>query len=86
MVTENARELSLLRQRDKAKRSMQLWIALTGIWFVIGWAPWGVVGGFVGHAAGWAVYLVPLLVLAVVAAVQVAKVRRINAEIVEAGR
>ena len=86
MVTENARELSLLRQRDKAKRSMQLWIALTGIWFVVGWAPWGVVGGFVGHAAGWAVYLIPLVTLAVIALAQVAKVRRIDAAIVDAGR
>ena len=86
MVTENARELSLLRQRDKAKRSMQLWLALTGIWFVVGWAPWGVVGGFVGHAAGWAVYLIPLVTLAVIALAQVAKVRRIDAAIVDAGR
>lgn len=86
MVNETRKELDLLRQRDKAKKSMQVWVALTVIWFVIGWAPWGVVGGYVGHTAGWAVYLIPLVVLAAVAAVKFLRVRAINAEIVEAGR
>ena len=87
MVSETGKELSLLRQRDRAKRSMQLWVALAGIWFVIGWAPWGLVGGLTGSpAAGWAVYLVPLVVLGVMALLKVAKVRSINQAIVDASR
>ena len=69
MVTEDARSLRLLRERATAKRTAQLWLALTAAWaIVVGWVAWGLVNAVTDDAlvVAWLVYLLPLAVLAVV--------------------
>lgn len=84
MVKQEARTQALLRDREAAKRRLQVWVALTVIWgVVLGWAAWGLSGMVVdSDAVAWLVYLVPLAVLAVGSLLAWARVRRVDADLV----
>lgn len=86
MVNEDRRTLELLRQRDRARRAVPVWVGLAVVWgVVVGWVIWG--AARVDSAAlAWTLYLVPLLALLGVAVWAVARVRRIDRELVRASR
>ena len=87
MVTEDARSLRLLRDRDAAKRTVQLWLALTAVWaIVVGWVAWGLINAVTDDAIAlaWLVYVLPLIVLAVITTVSYARLRRINEALLSA--
>ena len=68
----NERQIqATLRERDRAKRAMQLWVALLVIWaVVVGWIVWGIVNSIDGDQVSvwaWLAYGVPTLVLGVAA-------------------
>ena len=58
-----------LRERDRAKRAMQLWLALLVIWaVVVGWIVWGIINSIDGDRVSvwsWLAYVVPTLALGV---------------------
>ena len=85
MVKQEARTQALLRERDAAKRRMQVWIALTIIWGVaLGWAAWGLSGMWAdSDAVAWLVYAAPLAVLIVGSLVAWSRIGRIDREIVD---
>ena len=68
MVKHERRTQELLRERDRSKRAMQLWVALLVIWAVIvGWIVWGIVNAVDGDSVSvwaWLAYGVPTAVLA----------------------
>jgi Kef-type K+ transport system membrane component KefB len=86
MVSESARTLQLLRDRDKQKRSRQVWIGLLVIWgVVVGWLVFFVVRAATPDASpllAWLAYLIPLGVLAGIALAHVRRLRDIDAELV----
>lgn len=88
MVSESARTLELLRQRDQQKRSMQVWVGLLVVWgVVVGWLAFLAVRALTGDAgpmAAWLAYLVPLAVLAVIAFLHSKRLRDIDAELLAA--
>lgn len=88
MVSEDARTLRLLRERDALKRTSQVWLALTVVWgVVVGWAAWGLVNALTDDDAfwiSWLVYLVPLAVLAIVTAISYSRLRRIGRDLLAA--
>lgn len=88
MVSESARTLELLRQRDRQKRSMQVWVGLLVVWgVVVGWLAFLAVRALTGDAgpmAAWLAYLVPLAVLAVIAFLHSKRLRDIDAELLAA--
>jgi uncharacterized membrane protein YhdT len=83
-VKDDARSYELLRERDRTKRSIQVWAACTIIWAVIlGWAIWGFLNGVTGGDSSlpiWlVVYLIPVAILAGMTIVKVLGLRRIEA-------
>jgi len=88
MVSESARTLELLRQRDRQKRSMQVWVGLLVVWgVVVGWLAFLAVRALTSDAgpmAAWLAYLVPLAVLAVIAFLHSKRLRDIDAELLAA--
>jgi small-conductance mechanosensitive channel len=82
-VKDDARTYELLRERDRAKRAIQVWAAGTIIWAVVlGWAIWGFLNGITGGNKSlviWlVVYLVPVAVLAFMTLVQFRRRRGIE--------
>ena len=65
----SAHTQALLRSRDRARRSAQVWTALAVIWgVVLGWCVWGLINAFDGDqisTLAWVAYLVPLAALIV---------------------
>ena len=88
MVSESARTLELLRQRDRQKRSMQVWIGLLVVWgVVVGWLAFLAVRALTDNAgpmAAWLAYLVPLAALAITAFLHSKRLRDIDAELLAA--
>ena len=86
MVSESARTLELLRQRDRQKRTRQVWIGLLVVWGVaVGWVVFFIVRSATstsGPLAAWLAYLVPLLVLLVIVLLHAKRLRDIDAELV----
>lgn len=85
MPKQEARTQALLRDRQAAKRRLQLWLALTAIWgVVLGWAAWGLIGMLAddSDAVAWATYAIPLAVLAIGSLVAWLRVRRIDSDLV----
>jgi hypothetical protein len=58
-----------LRRRARAKRTLQLWLALLVIWaVVVGWIAWGIVNSIDGDQVSvwaWLTYLGPTVVLGI---------------------
>jgi predicted membrane protein len=85
MVKHEARTQQLLRERDAAKRRLQVWLGLTIVWGVaLGWVVWGLVGMAADDSRhiAWIAYLVPLAVLVIGTVVTWLGVRRIDAQLV----
>lgn len=85
MVSESARTLELLRQRDRQKRTSQVWIGLLVVWaVVVGWVVFFTVRSVTsdsGPLAAWLAYLAPLVILAAVTLLHSRKLREIDAEL-----
>lgn len=87
MVGHEARTQELLRQRDKTKRTMQVWVGVTVVWAVaLGWVAWGLAGMAAGDndAIAWLVYFVPLAVFVIATLITVRRKREIDAALVAA--
>ena len=74
-----------LRERDRRKRTMQVWVALLVIWaVVVGWIVWGLVNALDGDqvsVGAWLAYLVPTVALAVGSFVAWSAWRRTDADL-----
>ena len=85
MVSESARTLDLLRQRDRQKRTLQVWLGLLVIWgVVLGWLAFLGVRALTqdaGPLAAWLTYLVPLAAIGLVALWHSKRLRDIDAEL-----
>ena len=86
MVKDDARTYDLLRQREAAIKSRQLWAGITIIWAVIiGWVLWGFINAVTDVAESWVVwlvaYLLPVLVLAILTLLRTLRIRSIDADI-----
>jgi Kef-type K+ transport system membrane component KefB len=88
MVSESARTLDLLRQRDRQKRTMQVWLGLLVVWgVVVGWLVFLIVDSATGgtkSATAWLAYLLPLAALAIVLFLHWRRLRTIDTELVAA--
>lgn len=88
MSGESKRTLELLRQRDKQKRTMQVWLGLLVIWgVVVGWLFFLIVRSRTessGPALAILTYLIPLAVLAIGVWMHSSKLRAINNDLVSA--
>ena len=85
MVKSEAHTQELLRERNVAKRRLQVWVALTAIWaIVLGWVAWGLAGMAAGDndAVAWCIYALPLAALAIGTLAAWARVRRVDAALV----
>ncbi|MDO8307873.1 MAG: hypothetical protein Q7V58_05900 [Actinomycetota bacterium] len=86
MTGEFTRTQALLRQRARAKRAMPVWLGLAIVWGVVfGWIIWGLVR-LDSAGLAWAIYLVPLAVLAGMALATYARIRRIDRELLRVAR
>ncbi len=87
MVSESARTLELLRQRDQQKRKTQLWVGLVIVWgALVGWFAYLAVRAMTSDAgplAAWAAYLVPLAILGGFAILHVTRRRGVEAQLLE---
>jgi Kef-type K+ transport system membrane component KefB len=85
MVSESARTMELLRQRDRQKRTSQVWIGLLVVWaVVVGWVVFFTVRSVTsesGPLGAWLAYLVPLAILLVVTLLHSKRLRDIDAEL-----
>ena len=85
MVSESKRTMELLRERDRQKRSLQLWVGLLVVWgVVLGWVVFFALRSIapdMSAAVAWLIYLVPLAVLAIIAFMQVRRGRAIDADL-----
>jgi len=85
MVSESARTLELLRERDRQKRTLQVWIGLVVVWgVVVGWVAYFAVRSFstsMGSLLAWLTYFVPLAVFAIIAFLHWHRLRTIDAEL-----
>ena len=88
MVSESARTLDLLRQRDRQKRTMQVWVGLLVVWGVlVGWLAFLIVDSMTGgtkSAAAWLTYLIPLAAIAMVLFLHGQRLRTIDADLLAA--
>ncbi len=68
-MRHEGRVQELLRERDRTRRSMQVWVALLVIWVVVvGWIVWGIVNAVDGDSVSvwaWVAYFAPAAALAV---------------------
>jgi len=88
MVSESARTLELLRQRDRQKRTMQVWLGVLVVWgVVLGWLAFLAVRSLTGDSgplAAWLMYLVPLVVIGALVLLQSKRLRDIDGELLAA--
>ena len=87
MVSESARTLELLRQRDRQKRTLQVWIGLVVVWgVVVGWVAYFVIRSITTTSAGaliaWITYFGPLGIFAIGAYLHWYRLRTLDTEIV----
>ena len=85
-MKDDAKTYELLRDRDRQKRSRQVWAGATIIWAVIhGWVLWGFANAITDsaqHLLGWVLlWLVPVVVLAGITWTRHHRLKAIDAQI-----
>ena len=84
-MTKEARVQATLRERDRAKRSMQVRVALLVVWaVVVGWIVWGIVNAVDGDQVSvwaWLAYLVPTALLGIGAVAAWSRWRRTDRDL-----
>jgi hypothetical protein len=88
MAKQEARTQALLRERDAAKRTRQVWAGATIVWgVVLGWVIWGFINAVTDVADSrvvWLlVYLLPVIVLGIGTWVVSRRIRSIDARILD---